>query len=139
MLKGVRTAAGRRIYDCPDFEEDKSKCKEKCCKAGVEYEGPQENEDYLLSSVEKEEKGRAEEVTQKRRKRVRTRCKRENERAEKTMDKGREVRVGAFCDNDPNKRQQQVCAVCDTVIRSAPKSSLPCQKKSSCQMRLTSA
>ena len=31
------------------------------------------------------------------------------------MDKGREVRVGALCDNDPNKPQQQVCTVCDTV------------------------
>ena len=48
-------------------------------------------------------------------KKLEKRIKRGNEQTEKTMNKGREVRVGALCDNDPNKLQQQVCAVCDTV------------------------
>ena len=32
--------------------------KEKCRNAGVKYEGPGENEDYLLGSVDREEKER---------------------------------------------------------------------------------
>ena len=115
MLKGVRTAAGRRIYDCPDFEEDESKCKEKCRKAGVKYEGPRENEDYLLGSVDREEKKMAHKFTDIRRDKLNHRCKRRNEQMESFMDKGRNVTVCKPCDNDPNKQQQHVCAVCDTV------------------------
>ena len=94
MLKGVRTAAGRRIYDCPDFKKDESKCEEKCRKAGVEYEGPQENEDYLLGSVNREEKEKADNVTKIRRSMPRMRCKREYERERKIDDRGREAVVG---------------------------------------------
>ena len=116
MLKVVCIAAGRRI-NSPLFKQKESELKKKCDKAGVEYEGPRENEDYLLGSVEKEEKERTEKLTNKRRKKLKERIKRGNERTEKTMNKGREVRVGALCDNDPNKRQQQVCAVCNTTFQ----------------------
>ena len=48
----------------------------------------------MLGSVEKEEKERAEEFTYKRRKKLEKRIKRGNEQTEKTMDKGREVKIG---------------------------------------------
>ena len=63
-------AAGRRIYDCPHFKEVESGWKEKCWKAGAKYEGPQQDEDYSLGSVDLEEKKRAEKATEKRRGRL---------------------------------------------------------------------
>ena len=89
--------------------------KEECHNAGVEYKGPQENEDYLLGSVDKEEKENAHNVTEIRRDRLRTRCKREYERERKDDDKYREIIWGKSYENDPNRRKQHVCAVCDTV------------------------
>ena len=89
--------------------------KERCRKAGVEYEGPQENEDYLLSSVDREEKERAQEFTKNRRQMLNDRISRAYERERNDDDKLRETICGKPCDGDPNKRQQHVCAVCDTV------------------------
>ena len=58
MLKVVRSVIpdARRRIDSPRFRDDESKWKEKCRKAGVTYEGPRKNEDYLLDSVNREEK-----------------------------------------------------------------------------------
>ena len=114
MLKVVCIASGRRI-NSPRFRDDESELKEECRNAGVEYEGPHENEDYLLGSVDKEEKENAHNVTEIRRHRLRTRCKREYERERKDDDERRETIWGKSCDGDPNRRQQHVCAVCDTV------------------------
>ena len=66
MLKVVCIAAGRQI-NSPLFKQKESKLKKKCDKAGVEYEGPQENEDYLLGSVDKEENEKADNFTEIRR------------------------------------------------------------------------
>ena len=89
--------------------------KEKCRKAGVNYEGPQKNEDYLLGSVNREEKEKADNVTEIRRNKLNMRCKRAYERERKYDDKCREIIWGKPYKNDPNKRKQHVCAVCDTV------------------------
>ena len=89
--------------------------KERCRKARVEYEGPQENEDYLLSSVDREEKERAQEFTKNRRLMLDNRISRAYERERKKDDKRREIILGKPYENDPNRRKQHVCAVCDTV------------------------
>ena len=114
MLKVICIAAGRRI-DSPRFREDENELKEECRKARVNYEGPRKNEDYLLESVTREEKEKAHNFTVMRRKRLRMRCKREHERERKEDDKRREIIWNKPCDGDPNRRQQHVCAVCDTV------------------------
>ena len=69
----------------------------------------------MLYSADREEKKRAVKNTEIRRHKLRMRCKRENERTEKNMDKGRNDTVCKPCNGDPNKRQQHVCAVCYTV------------------------
>ena len=89
--------------------------KEKCRKAGVNYEEPQKNEDYLLGSVNREEKEKADNFTDNRRSMLHMRCKREYERERKKDDKRREIIWGKAYNNDPRKRKQHVCAVCDTV------------------------
>ena len=117
MLKVVRSAIpdARRRFDSQRFRDDESKLKEKCRNAGVEYEGPQENEDYLLGSVDKEEKEKAHKFTDIRRNRLRKRNSREYERERKDDDKRREIVWGKPYNNDPRKQKQHVCAVCDTV------------------------
>ena len=75
MLKVVCIAAGRRI-NSPLFKQKESELKKKCGKAGVKYEGPRENEDYLLGSVDRKEKERAQEFTNKRREMLEKRIKR---------------------------------------------------------------
>ena len=114
MLKVVRsvTPDARRRFDSQRFRDDESKWKEECRKAGVNYEGPRKNEDYLLSSVNREEKEMADNVTGIRRDRLRKRIDRGYERERKDDDEHREIIWGK---GDPNKRQQHVCAVCDTV------------------------
>ena len=89
--------------------------KEICRKAGVNYEGPQKNEDYLLGSVNREEKEKADNFTDNRRSMLHMRCKREYEQERKKDDKRREIIWGKAYNNDPRKRKQHVCAVCDTV------------------------
>ena len=140
MLKVVRSAISdaRRRFDCQRFKEDESKCKKECCKARVDYEGPQENEDYLLGSVDREEKKMAHRFTDIRRNRLDKRCKREYERERKGDDKRREIIWGKPYNNDPNKQKQHVCAVCDTV-RIGSKELTSMSKKSSCQTKLASA
>ena len=59
------SAAGRRIYNCPHFQETEMEWEEKCDKAGVKYEGPRQEEDYLLGSVDGNENKRADDVTKK--------------------------------------------------------------------------
>ena len=117
MLKVVRsvTSDARRRFDSQRFRDDESKLKEECRNAGVNYEGPQENEDYLLESVNREEKEKADNLTDIRRRRLRKRNSRKYERERKDDDERRETILGKPCDGDPNKRQQHVCAVCDTV------------------------
>ena len=51
----------------PDFKESEREWEEKCHKAIVNYDGPQQGEDYLLDSVDIEEKERADKATEKRR------------------------------------------------------------------------
>ena len=58
-------AAGRRIYDCTDFQKKESKKKRECSEAGVKYERPGQDEDYLLGSVDEEEKEKAHNATKK--------------------------------------------------------------------------
>ena len=117
MLEVVRSAIpdARRRIDSPHFEQKESELRERCRKAGVEYEGPQENEDCLLSSVDREEKERAQEITHNRRQKLDNRINREYKRRRMIDDNGRKATVCEPCDGDPNKRQQHVCAVCDTV------------------------
>ena len=81
MLKVVRsvTPDARRRFDSQRFRDDESKLKEKCRKAGVNYEGPQKNEDYLLGSVNREEKEKADNFTDNRRSMLHMRCKREHD------------------------------------------------------------
>ena len=69
-------ATGRQIYDCPHFQEVESNLKEKCRKAFVKYDESGQDEDYLLSSVDIEEKERAKKVTQNRRDKLRKRIRR---------------------------------------------------------------
>ena len=114
MLKVACIAAGRQI-NSPLFKQKESELKEECRNAGVDYEGPQENEDYLLESVNREEKKMAHRSTDIRRNRLDKRCKREYERERKKDDKRREIIWGKPYNNDPRKRKQHVCAVCDTV------------------------
>ena len=85
MLKVVRSAIpdARRRIDSQRFRDDESKLKEKCRKAGVNYEGPQKNEDYLLGSVNREEKEKADNFTDNRRSMLHMRCKRGYERERK--------------------------------------------------------
>ena len=117
MLKVVRsvTPDACRKINSPHFKQKENELKERCRKAGVEYEGSQENEDYLLSSVDREEKERAQEFTNKRREMLEKRISRAYERERKDDDKYREIIWGKPYKNDPNKRKQHVCAVCDTV------------------------
>ena len=58
MLKVVPSAIpdARRRIDSQRFRDDENELKEKCRNAGVNYEGPRKNEDYLLSSVDRERK-----------------------------------------------------------------------------------
>ena len=86
MLKVVRSAIpdARRRIDSQRFRDDESKLKEKCRKAGVNYEEPQENEDYLLGSVNREEKEKADNFTDNRRSMLHMRCKREYEREKRS-------------------------------------------------------
>ena len=69
----------------------------------------------MLGSVDREEKKRAHNFTKIRRNRLKMRCKREYERERKKDDKRREIIWGKPYNNDPRKRKQHVCAVCDTV------------------------
>ena len=139
-LKVVRsvTSDARRRFDSRRFRDDESKLKEECRKAGVNYEGPQENEDYLLGSVNREEKEKAHNFTDIRRRRLRKRSSREYERERKDDDKRRETVWGKPYKNDP-RNESSMCARCATPSGSAAKSSLPCRKKSSCQRRLALA
>ena len=140
MLKVVRsvTPDARRRFDSQRFKEDESKWKEKCRKAGVEYKGPEENEDYLLGSVNEEEKEMAHNFTEIRRDRLRKRISREYERERKDDDKRREIVWGKPYNNDPKKQKQHVCAVCDT-LRIVSKELTSMAKKSSCQTKPASA
>ena len=60
-------AAERQAINEPHFQEVERRLEEGCRKAGVKYDGPGKNEDYLLGSVDIEEKERALNVTQNRR------------------------------------------------------------------------
>ena len=51
----------------PNFKESEREWEEKCHKAIVNYDGPQQGEDYLLDSVDIEEKETADMATQRRR------------------------------------------------------------------------
>ena len=88
MLKVVRsvTPDARRRFDSQRFRDDESKWKEECRKAGVNYEGPQKNEDYLLGSVNREEKKKAHKFTEIRRDRLRKRISRKYKRERKSDD-----------------------------------------------------
>ena len=107
MLKVVWsvTSDARRRFDSQRFKEDESEWKEKSRKAGVEYEGPEENEDYLLGSVNREEKEMAHELSDIRRDRLRMRINREYERETRDDDKRREIVWGKPYKNDPRKRK----------------------------------
>ena len=105
MLKVVRSAIPdvRRQIDSQIFKQKEGELKEICRKAGVNYEGPQKNEDYLLGSVNREEKEKADNFTDIRRRRLRMRSSREYERERKDDDKCREMIWGKAYENDPNK------------------------------------
>ena len=51
----------------PDFKEREREWEEKCHKTIVNYDGPQQDEDYLPDSVDIEEKERADMATERRR------------------------------------------------------------------------
>ena len=138
MLKVVCIAAGRRI-NSPLFKQKESELKERCRKAGVSYEGPQKNEDYLLGSVNREEKEKADNFTDIRRKRLRMRISKEYERERKSDDISAGKPFGASLTKMIPENESSMCARCATPSGSAAKSSLPYRKKSSCQTKLASA
>ena len=131
-------ADARRRIDGPIFKQKEDELKERCRKAGVKYKGPQENEDYLLSSVDREEKERAQEFTK-----TEEKCSmivlagHTSEKERMMMSAGKPF--GARLAMVIPTNDSSMCAQCATPSGSAAKSSLPCRKKSSCQTKLASA
>ena len=81
-------AAERQAINEPHFQEAERRWEEKCRKAGVKYDGPGKNEDYLLGSVDIEEKERALKVTENRRDMLRKRINRSPD-----VDSSQQVRM----------------------------------------------
>ena len=84
--------------------------------AGVQYEGPGQDEDYLLGSVDEEEKEKAHNATQKRWDMLRKRINRERERTNKIREKATKCIAPWMIKEGCNFLQQPVCAVCDTAL-----------------------